>query len=116
MKHILLLLTLFVVPSFASEQEFQEELDKLCEKTMVCAKAQLPPSMQGMAESMMGGMCQAYDKAFEGAWTSQFKEVYSAAQRCVRSMAALSCAALMDDPETPACQDYQEVAAEYQNQ
>lgn len=116
MKYILLALALFTSASYANDsQDFQKELDQLCEKTMACAKAQLPPAMQGMAEQMMGGMCQAYDQAFNVVKDPRFKDIYSAAKQCVSSMAALSCADLMDDPQTPACQEYERVAAEYQN-
>ena len=117
MKYIVLVLALLSSASRAKDsQEFQQELDKSCEKTMACAKAQLPPAMQGMAEQMMGGMCQAYDKAFNVVKDPRFQDIYSAAKQCVSSMTALSCADLMDDPQTPACQEYERVAAEYQKQ
>ena len=66
MKYLLLVLALIVGTSYANEesQDFQKDLDQLCEKTTACAKAQLPPAMQGMADQMLGGMCQAYDQAF----------------------------------------------------
>ena len=114
MKYLLLSMLFLSTASFA-EQEFQQSMEKLCEKTMVCAKASLPPGMQGMAEQMMGGMCQAYDQAFKAALNPEYTGLYAAAQSCVSSMTALSCEALMDDPETPACQKYQQAAAEYQN-
>lgn len=117
MKYLLLTMALFSTASFAAaDQEFQQQMDKLCEKTMSCAKAQLPPAMQGMAEQMMGGMCQAYDKAFAAALNPKYQGLYTAAQSCIASMAALSCTELMDDPETVECQKYQEIAAEYENE
>lgn len=116
MKYLLMTIALFSSASFATgEQEFQQQMDKLCEKTLSCAKAQLPPAMQGMADHMMGGMCKAYDKAFEAALNPEHQGLYAAAQSCVSSMAALSCADLMDDPETADCQKYQEIAAEYED-
>lgn len=111
MKYLLLVATLFASASWAGNvDDFHKELDALCNKTKQCAVAQMPPEMRGMADAMMGGMCTAYDQAFAAARNPEFSDIYEAARSCVRSMTALSCENLMDDPETAECQEYQKVA------
>lgn len=105
------------VASADAEQQLRQELDQLCEKTKACSLEQmrqsLPPGMQHRAAEMMGGMCDAYEQAFAKGLNPQHQVLFNSASACIRSMNALSCESLLDDPETPACQKFDELASSY---
>lgn len=85
----------------------------LCEKVKACSMAQmneedLTPEMRQMMEPMLENMCASMQAGVQQVPPGH--ELYQPAVDCMRSMAVLSCEAMMDSEQivTPQCKEYEE--------
>lgn len=85
----------------------------LCEKVKACSMAQineedLTPELRQMMEPMLENMCANMQAGVQEVPSGH--ELYQPAVDCMRSMAALSCEAMMDSEQmvTPQCKDYED--------
>ncbi len=117
MKKYLLLCAVLSTTAHAGDT-LQPALQKLCKKTQRCAieqmRATLPPEMVKMAEAMAGAqLCQGFAQTYEPALTGENKQLLHAAEDCINSMNALICEALLNEPNTAACQKYEQMLEQY---
>ncbi len=104
---------------FAGAKELNDAANNMCNKAKICIQKEIagnddiPASMMGMVENMVGQMCQQFTAIAE---VDEFHELVEPATECLNSMAARDCTTLMEsDDETPACKRYQKLADKYNN-
>ena len=117
-----LLVSVFVLSSsqvLAGAKELNDAANHLCNKVKVCIQKEIsmnddiPASMMGMVENMVGEMCTQFTSIAE---VHEFQDLVEPATACLNSMAARDCDTLMNaDEETQACQEYQKLADKYGN-
>jgi hypothetical protein len=114
LKHLpILLLSTSVFAMAASANEIEEAATELCEKVKACsmahiAEADLTPEVRQMMEPMLQNMCETMRAGVREVPLDH--SLYQPSVDCMRSMAVLSCEAMMDSEQivTPQCKDYEE--------
>lgn len=112
-------LLVFIIPPATANPDFplNKALGELCEKMKVCTlqemqrKNNLKPEMRQMIEETVNRMC---DSMLDVSRIQGHTRLVEPALACVNSMLEKSCDALKSaNMQTPACQEYEEVTADY---
>lgn len=118
MGRVLLFFSLVVLCHSSHADDLADASNAMCAKMQQCITQQLnqpgtemSPQMRQMVESMTAQMC---DNLLDTSQVSSYHDLYQPAVDCMNSMSKLSCDALQDDPQTPQCTIYQELAEAYQ--
>ncbi|MEP5568669.1 MAG: hypothetical protein ABJN62_12590 [Halioglobus sp.] len=101
----------------ATAGDLEDAATELCEKVKHCSMAQiseadLTPEVRQMMEPMLQNMCATMRAGVQQVPSGH--PLHDPALECMRSMAALSCDEFQEEGkvDTPACKEYQEVAAQ----
>ncbi|WP_026376411.1 hypothetical protein [Aestuariibacter salexigens] len=102
--------------SFADVKDLQAASQALCDKLRECTlqnmqqAENITPEIRQMAEAMVSGMCAQFVTAEQ---IKPYPDLVEPATACLQSAAALSCSDFEQNPQTPACQAFEQKAAKY---